>query len=371
MADDIRAEEPGMAIETISYYDTDEPSGDERSFFEVVEKLRGRAGHRISVTEFERQTSKEALAPLPDEYFAATPGYFAKSLHWAARIETIQQKTGTRVILSGLGGDEILGGVQYEAPELADHLRAGRIASFFQSTLRWALARRKTVYRLLGDTFTLLCASYQPGSLLTDSIQSLPWAHLKPIADHRNLRTFAHWQGLSPVLLFMESIRYGLAQQLTCTDPPLVGCVERRYPYLDRSLFVFLASIPRTQVLQAGRRRHLMRRALRGIVPDRVLFRKTKWFGLRSSVASLNEVQEILDSQLKGDWLSDTMVVDVAALREHLPALQHGSSGDPKALHAAVAIELWLRLVHRRGMVDLAPAQAKSCPARPHLESCS
>jgi asparagine synthetase B (glutamine-hydrolysing) len=157
------------------------------------------------------------------------------------------------------------------------------------------------------------------------------------------------------VPLCMESIRYVLAQQLTGTDPLLVGCAEKRYPFLDRSLFAFLASIPRTQVLQSGNRRHLMRRALQGLVPDVVLHRKTKWFGIRGPVAALQAEQGNLDALFQDRWLTDGLVVDTAVLQKHLAAAQRGSPIDAIALRTAIGIEQWLRAQIKHGTVELEP----------------
>jgi asparagine synthase (glutamine-hydrolysing) len=343
MADDIRKIHSGPAIETLSYYDTDEPSGDERSYFTLVEEKRGRAGHHISISDFARKTAEEALEPLPDDCFAASPGYCARSLHWASTLRALQNAVGARIILSGLGGDEVLGGIQYEAPELADHLLAFRFISFLQSAIQWSMTRKKNVYRLLMNAIMLVRASRHPELLFAPSDELLLWACLKPPTNHTALKSFARWRQLSPVQLCMESIRYCLAQQLTCTDLPLVGCAEQRYPYLDRSLFVFLASIPRTQVLAVGRRRHLMRRALRGIVPNEVLFRKTKWFTSRHISALLRDQKGAIDNLFKDYWLSDRITVDAASVRQQLEAIQHGRLREGMQLYSAIAIEEWLR----------------------------
>jgi asparagine synthase (glutamine-hydrolysing) len=353
MADDIRSSDSGVTVETLSYYDTDEPGGDERPYFTLVEQKRRRTGHHISASEFAHQTCNHAFSPLRDEYFAASPGYSARSLHWASTINDIQNKVGARVILSGLGGDEVLGGIQYEAPELASHLLEAKLLPFLQSTLRWSLARKKTVYRLLGDVFELISASRHPELLVASSHRSLPWALLKPVTSHEALHSFADWRHLSPVLLCMESIRYSLAQQMTCADPPLIGCVEKRYPYLDRRLFVFLASIPRTQILRSDGRRCLMRRALRQIVPDEVLSRKTKSFGFRRSVATFSNQKTSLEVLFGDTWLSDRIVVDSAALRGLLHAVEHGVPDSAAPLRAALCIEAWMRFQSNRGVLDL------------------
>jgi asparagine synthetase B (glutamine-hydrolysing) len=47
-----------------------------------------------------------------------------------------------------------------------------------------------------------------------------------------------------------------------------------RYPYLDRTFLEFVYAIPREQIVRAGQRRALMKRALVGIVPDEILKRR-------------------------------------------------------------------------------------------------
>jgi asparagine synthase (glutamine-hydrolysing) len=343
MADDIHRKSQGMPIETLSYFDTDEPSGDERPYFSLVEKRRGRIGYHISKTQFDAQNRNESLKPLPEHCFSASPGYFAESLSWAGVIDGILKTTGARVVLSGLGGDELLGGIQFEAPELAEHLVAGNLIPFARSLYRWSFARRKTVFQLLCDTAQLLKAGHNPQSLTASNARRFSWACLAPSALHPALEAFADWRLLTPTQLTLEWVRYGLASQLTCTDPALVGCREYRHPLLDRELFAFLASIPRTQVVQAGHRRHLMRRALRGIVPDGVLFRKTKAFGLRNAMAILSEHASVIDSLFADNWVSDGIVVNTSLLREALRAAQQGLSSDGMQLISTIAIEQWLR----------------------------
>lgn len=342
IADEIRKREIGPSVETLSYYDPDEPSGDERPYFAVVERVRGRSGTHISLRDFAHQTSGLTLQPLPEEYCVATPGYFAKHLEWQILIQRLLERKGSRVLLSGLGGDEFLGGVQYEATELAEYLTSGDITSFCRSLVSWSVARRKTIYSLLRDVFILLKSHFMPSTMLNDSVAFIPWVRLTP-GRHRFLNHFTEWHALSPTKVTMELVRYSLATQLSCTDPPLTGCVERRYPYLDRELFTFLASIPRQQIMQPRRRRHLMRSALQAIVPEEVLFRKTKWFGSRMAQRGLLDDRATVSQMFSEPWLSAEQMVDVDEVRKEFDAVQHGVSQNGILLRSAIGLEQWLR----------------------------
>jgi asparagine synthase (glutamine-hydrolysing) len=341
MADLIRNGDPGPAIDTLSYYDPEEPSGDERPFFSIIEQTRGRCGHHISLAELRSEMPGGELAPLSSRLFVASPGYFARSEHWAIRLNHVQQKTGSRVVLSGLGGDELLGGVQYEAPELADDLGAGKLPSFARSLRDWSITRRKTALTLIADVIRLLRARFDPALLAASKAYPPPWVLRRSAIRHSALQSFAQWRQLTPTGAFHEWTRYSLGTQLTSTDPSLVGCAERRYPLLDRSLFEFLAAIPRTQVLRPGARRHLLRRALRGIVPDTILLRKSKWFGERNMHAALQT--RVIDDMLTSSWHSAGWMIDPVLFRERFEELRNGAHGEAMVLQMAIGLEQWLR----------------------------
>jgi len=352
MADLICAQEGGSVLATISYYNPDEPGGDERPYISVIEEHRGIAGHHISVSDFNRQTQCEAFLPLPEEYFAARPGHFQKSLRWAALLSAVQNESGSRVILSGLGGDEFLGGVQFEALELAEHLFAARILTLLRSLFQWSLARRKTLLALAKDTWRLCRARSSLESFTKHSAQ-LDWFLQIAGPPDFTLQNFSSWQTTSPAHLCAESTRYSLASMLSCIDPPLIGIAEKRYPYLDRQLYEFMASIPRTQTIRPRERRSLMRRSLRGIVPDLVLYRKTKWFGYRSTLSLLQEQNALIEQMFEEPWLSDGVLFDVSLLHERILALQHGLVVEGLPLTTAIAIEQWLRRQTKCGTITV------------------
>ncbi|HEV2171947.1 MAG TPA: asparagine synthase-related protein, partial [Nitrospira sp.] len=234
-----------------------------------------------------------------------------------------------------------------------ESIRNLRLLTFFGSLYRWGIARRKSIFQLLRETIQLLRAPASQKLLSAYDGSSLVWALVRPPDPGQALGHFARWKELSPWALCADRIRFALAQQLSNTEPPLVGCNERRYPYLDRPLFVFLASIPRTQILQPGKRRFLMRRAMRGIVPDSVLYRRTKWFGYRRPMVALRQEHAALRKLFDEPWLSDGVVIDASLIREHLELALHGSTDDALALISAVGIEQWMRSLVRHVSVAL------------------
>jgi asparagine synthase (glutamine-hydrolysing) len=355
MADAIHKEEDCPELSTLSYYDSDEPSGDERPFISFIERMRGRTSTYISVSEFNKSSQSDATEPVFSEQCWARPGTFRQFLYWDEIIQGIQDKLHARVVLSGLGGDEFLGGVQYEALELLEHLLAGKFKSFARAMLAWSLARKKPVFMLLNDVWRLARAAQTLDSFSKPALVP-EWLLRRPARQDSVLNGFSTWSSLSPAHLCAETARYSMASMLSCSQPPLVGMCEKRYPYLDRTLFTFLASIPREQIIRPRERRSLMRRSLRGLVPDEVLFRKSKWFGTRGTITFLSDRGGFLDRLFGEPWKTGGVLFDMPLIREHLTALQHGANSEGMQLRSAIGIEVWMRHQLSRGAIANYPS---------------
>ena len=134
-------------IDTVSYYDDSEPNWNERPYFAKVEEKRGRVGCHIN--------THERITLLP-EYeigrFAAIPGAGNKPSPVHLEFASHLRSEGNRVVLSGLGGDEVLGGVPTPIPELADLFARGHVRTFGKQIVSWALAKRKPLLHLFAET---------------------------------------------------------------------------------------------------------------------------------------------------------------------------------------------------------------------------
>jgi asparagine synthase (glutamine-hydrolysing) len=126
---------------------------------------------------------------------------------------------------------------------------------------------------------------------------------------------------------------------------------ERRYPYLDQSLVEFLLAIPPDQLLRPGQRRSLMRRALGGVVPKEILWRKTKAFVSRSVLVAFDkswpELQELFSSPIAG---ARGYVISPELLKD-LQLAKSGNAEHMMYLLKVISLELWLRSVATHGLI--------------------
>lgn len=278
-----RASAETPRLDTVSYYDDSEPNWNERPYFTSVEERRGRGGCHIAVSSsFDFRYERG--------WFDASPGSFASRLSKTRRqLAMCMTSGGHRVLLSGIGGDEVTGGVPAPQSELQDLLLAAQVMALARQLKLWSLSSRRPWFHIFGE----VVSGFFPSSLVGLPKNKRPLAWLDPCFVKRNQAALRGYQTrirlCGPSASFQEDVSTlaGLQRQLSCAplsaDPPY----DKRYPFLDRDLLEFLFAIPRTQILRPGQSRSLMRRALRGIVPDEILNRKRKAFVARAPLLAL------------------------------------------------------------------------------------
>ena len=131
-------------LDTITYFDAQEPNWDELPYAQIVEQKRGRSGTHIDVgpESFDRkEPTRNRFRMIPTSPYARSSA--------ADSLRQLLSGGGYRVVLSGLGGDELLGGVPTPVPELADLLVGLDAASIPpRNPFDWALAKRKPILTL-------------------------------------------------------------------------------------------------------------------------------------------------------------------------------------------------------------------------------
>jgi asparagine synthase (glutamine-hydrolysing) len=272
-------------LDTVSYYDDSEPNWNERPYFTKVEEKRGRTGCHIDVS------NQEAFKfEVESDRFAATPGSGGGHPNEASRqFAACMISQGNRVVLSGIGGDEVTGGVPTPTPELEDLLARGHFRTLPHQLKVWALNKRKPWFHLLFDAVR----GFFPLALVGVPRHKQPAPWLNPAFVKRNRSALQGYETrlkfFGPLPTFQENVStlQVLQRQLACNTLSSDLTREKRYPYLDRSLLEFLYAVPREQLVRPGQRRSLMRRALVCIVPDELLNRKRKAFVARGPMASI------------------------------------------------------------------------------------
>jgi asparagine synthase (glutamine-hydrolysing) len=348
MADSVLASEERLAprLDTVTYFDNAEPNWDELPYARTVEEKRGRTGFHIDVGP----ESFEPRTEISSRFRVVPTSPYARSTA-ADSFSRLLSERGYRAVLSGLGGDEMMGGVPTPMPELADLLARLDLTAFFRQSFAWALAKRKP---LLAVWSTLLQQFLPHGRALSHrSGTQLTWLQ-KTFVD----RTERHMYGPSrrmkltgprpsfqANLLAVESCRAQLSSVALQSDPPY----EWRYPFLDRDLVCFCLAVPREQMVRPRERRSLMRRSLAGVVPREILDRSRKAYVSRALVkVAATDYARLLSV---GPLLSEELgIVDGTELARAVQNAEQGRDVATVPLLRTLALEDWLRSLrdHKR-----------------------
>jgi asparagine synthase (glutamine-hydrolysing) len=328
--------------DTVSYYDDSEPNWNERPYFTKIEEKRGRTGFHIDVA-----SEYSLLKQYEPGYFAATLGSAGRKMAAVDQFSAVLRSQGKRVVLSGIGGDEVLGGVPTPIPELANLVAAADVRKLAKQLVAWALVKRKPLLHLLAETIT----GFLPGGVALSSTPewSAMWLGPKFTKRHRTaLRGYQkRLRFFGPLPSFQENISTldVLRRQLASSPLAWAAPHEMRYPYLDRELLEFVYAIPREQIVRPLQRRSLMRRALVGIVPDEILNRKRKAFVVRGPIVALfAEWPRLLE--LSEHMVSVSLgIVNRKAFAGALQKAHQGGEIHVSFMMRTLEVECWLRHV--------------------------
>jgi asparagine synthase (glutamine-hydrolysing) len=345
-------------LDTISFFDDSETSLDERRYFSVTEARRGKVGTHLD-TAFSHRTFDPPFSEI-GRYQA--PGCDSFSVELEQSLFHSVWEKGYRSILSGIGGDEVLGGIPNGLPELADYLVSGKLITLLRQAVAWSLPNRCPLVETLSNTagYTMrLYTQNNPKSRLSPSwlskelrsvhTNNAQRADMVPerigIAPHRLENAFTWWQ-------IMETLPH--------LSPQILFRPEHRYPMLDKDLVEYLFSIPPEQLVRPGRRRYMMRRALRNIVPAEILERRRKAFQLRAPMSAIRVSHTKLFQLFSHSRLAASGFIDAEAFRAALKITADGNAESYQAILRTIAYELWLQARADGGAVT------NTTNARPH-----
>ena len=359
----------GGSLETFSAVYPDLPQCDERTYIDSVLAQNNVEPHFVIGDDLGPLTDLERVVSHQDEPFYA-PNLFA---HWGV-LDAVARR-GVRTVLDGFDGDTALSHVFGYLDELARSghwLRLAEEARGLAKTFDvspwatiWSYGQDYGVGRALTRSVGFKTGRRVGRAVLRHLSRGSqgaarrggPMDLLNPefvnrttLAErHRAGRRAERWLGRSEREQHGRNVSHGFQPfALEVLDRAAAAfSIEVRYPFWDKRLIEFCLALPPQQKLHKGWSRMVMRRAMAGILPSEVQWRRTKSNFFPSFARGLK--------QFRGRRLDDIVdgspgfkdYVDIGAFRKAFQrSVSLGSQDAPDnafAVWRALDLALWLQ----------------------------
>src|ERR1051326_7696 len=339
---------PANRYDTVSYVYDESPTSDESKFIHCVEDHLGCVGIHVKDEEC------SLLPPADQTLDIVTPNPILYSYGYHAALCRLMRETGARVLLTGVGGDQVLGSSYDPYPELADLLVLKQLFALHRRVQTWSETLQKPYLWLLWQKtlVPVLPRRVQP-LFRRAAMKRVPaWVNAAfvaktklrenelPPADPFGFRLPSDRDKAISYLAVIKNVAPCHRREMTPLDSS--------YPFMHRPLVEFLQAIPFTQLLRPGENRSLMRRALRDLLPEKVARRKTKGIPTEGLCRAVAREWQTLRSLFAESRVCAYGFMDSAPLLAAIDRSRNGLEVFNGALLTAISLEFWLRALEQR-----------------------
>jgi asparagine synthase (glutamine-hydrolysing) len=330
-------QEGSVGARSLIPFSYDQADSNDQKFIRVVELDTGLSARHLDISEY---------PPICEQKLD-----FAAPIWWAPRFDQVAHlmtEAGASLLLTGQMGDLVMGNWLDDSEQVADHLCAWDLEAAFREAFAWSQTLHVPVHTLLWRAFRLASArsgdiaSYHlrkntGGDSLTERARSLAEEQLAS-------RPAPEWLSGAPPsrrkrLLALADVLSGRALQ--CPAP--LAHLSWGHPFTHRPLVEFMMTIPSGVVCRPGEPRRLMRRALAGIVPDKILRRRSKGIYDSSFRSALRPLATALIGSVRTMGLVQRGYVEPESIEQRLRRLLDGLDCDEPQLRHVILLEYWSR----------------------------
>jgi asparagine synthase (glutamine-hydrolysing) len=341
-----RGETPATRLWTASFVFDTSPTADEQEFIREVTAATGMR----SVYIHEEERPVLSRFSFPDAF-----GYPAVSRCFAGLYEQLaaaMQREDTSFVLTGAGGDQVVWGEVPNPLDLADLLRAFRLREFAQRWIAWSRDQRRPLGQLLwkAGIWPLLPRRWRRGGDPNNPVPTWynqAFARRLDLADRMLGRSEAEEiPGLPPSKREQLASILEYVHGLSCrylTHYEGGEWIEISYPFLHKPFVEFSLATPTTQHLTPGESRALMRRSMRGVLPERVRTRRRKKGPDEPLCRGIAREWTTLIDLVRDAHVVRRGYVEPDGLITALDRARYGQRIELGLICRALALEFWLR----------------------------
>ena len=312
---------PDMDINTFTYID-DNQKISEFKWAKIVNEYVGAIPHYVRGTSENLKNDLDNLIKSQGEPFASTSSYAQYCVYKAAK------DNGIKVTLDGQGADELLGGydgyVGYRMLSLIEEFKIFKTISFL---IKWSKYPRRNIKLGIMDLgrITLpdkiymllrkkLNRDFRPNWLNYDFLKKYNIYYSEIRDDFKN-----EFSGKRVTEKLIASLNgRGLPALLRIADRnSMQFSVESRLPFLTCDMAEFTLNLPENFFIdENGLSKSIFRKAMKGIVPENILWRKDK-IGLETSQNKWILKNSVFFREILESWALKCDAVDEERLMKY------------------------------------------------------
>ena len=275
------------------------------------------------------------------------------------------REQNTKVLLSGQGGDEVFCGYPWHlAMELSRHYE--RLPKPIRSLVEQCLSKLPAAKGgPLTATFRRLRKFNASAGLQFEDrlIGFLSYAYtdnllglfgngfaeqiLKGIPERAHRELLAESKGQNDLnrMLHLDMGTFLPSLNLAYTDKTSMAFgVEVRVPYIDNELVDFMSAVPPELKMKGTVRKHLMKLALRDLLPEHILHRKKAGFGAPIRTWIVSDLKEMIGDLLSSQSLKRRGYFDPAYVQKIIQENASGQHDYNYLIYILLSFELWCRV---------------------------
>jgi asparagine synthase (glutamine-hydrolysing) len=332
---------------------------DERPFARTVAQLFG-CDHSESLYENPQTQVERVLLNILDSFDEP----FADSSVIPNYLVCEAARKWVTVTLSGTGGDELFAGYErYRGTLLAEHLQSlpGWLRHKAIRPLVNALPESRTtglwidrIKRFFDGEELALPLRYQRYLAAFDDEEKRSLFSPDVIAELEKRGRLHSTPIMLKVpggtdqlewILHTDLVTYLPDDELRKTDRlSMYHSLEVRVPFLDHKLVEFIATIPSKYKLKGWRKKHILIQALRGIVPDHILYRRKQGFSIPLAAWLRGPLRDTVRSFLSDSSLKEAGFFNIRAVERIL--VEHDSliRNHETKIWSLMIFMMWYRL---------------------------
>jgi asparagine synthase (glutamine-hydrolysing) len=316
------------------------------------------------------KTDHHEVVVSPSQFFAALPNMVwhedeplahpsSVALYYVSRLASKHVK----VVLTGEGSDELLGGYERYYKTLYNlalgpnyhRLVPGSVRDAIQTRIRAlpvnSRARHKLtrtflylspdIENLYFDNFAVFTRTMQ-SDLFTETARERAGT-IDPYRDMRRYFETTNARSLLNRMLYTDTKTYLHELLMKQDQMSMAASIESRVPFLDHKLVEFTVRLPERLKLRHGwTTKYVLRRAMKGLLPEPILARKKMGFPVPVGKWFRGEFRSVIDEYVLSDRATSRGIFEPKFVSSIVTRHRAGENHSER-LWALVNFEIWLR----------------------------